>query len=99
LISPGWAPCGSAQKRVWAGEKVTESVLPVGPPPVQQGGPKLLVGTIGPKTIRSAASWAEGLTGTTLDLDVDKQNAVYDVARAAWATNPAPRCTDTSGAI
>src|SRR5271156_6472079 len=26
-------------KRVWAGEKVTESVLPVGPTPVQPGGP------------------------------------------------------------
>ena len=27
-------------KRVWAGEKVTESVLPVGPRPVQPGGPR-----------------------------------------------------------
>lgn len=72
-------------KRVWAGEKITESVLPVGPPPVQAGGPQLLVGTMGPKTMRSAASWAEGLAGTTLDLDVAKQNELYDVARVAWA--------------
>src|SRR6187551_1685553 len=43
-------------KRVWAGEKVTDSTLPVGPSPVQPGGPKLLVGTIGPKTVRSAAT-------------------------------------------
>jgi alkanesulfonate monooxygenase SsuD/methylene tetrahydromethanopterin reductase-like flavin-dependent oxidoreductase (luciferase family) len=79
-------------KRVWAGEKITESVLPVGPPPVQSGGPQLLVGTIGPKTLRSAAPWAEGLAGTTLDLDVDKQNELYDVARAAWseAGKPTP---------
>jgi alkanesulfonate monooxygenase SsuD/methylene tetrahydromethanopterin reductase-like flavin-dependent oxidoreductase (luciferase family) len=78
-------------KRVWAGEKITESVLPVGPPPVQSGGPQLLVGTIGPKTLRSAATWAEGLAGTTLDLDVDKQNELYDVARAAWAEAGNPR--------
>lgn len=75
----------AVMKRVWAGEKITGSVLPVGPPPVQPGGPPLLVGSIGPKTIRSAAAWAEGLAGTTLDLDVDKQNELYDVARQAWA--------------
>jgi alkanesulfonate monooxygenase SsuD/methylene tetrahydromethanopterin reductase-like flavin-dependent oxidoreductase (luciferase family) len=72
-------------KRVWAGEKVTESVQPVGPPPVQPGGPPLLVGTIGPKTVRSAAGWADGMAGTILDLDADRQNDLFDVARAAWA--------------
>jgi len=72
-------------KRIWAGEKVTESIVGVGPPPVQPGGPPLLVGTMGPKTVRSAAVWADGLAGTTLDLDVDKQNDLFDVARTAWA--------------
>ena len=78
-------------KRVWAGEKITESVLPVGPAPAQSGGPQLLVGTIGPKTVRSAAAWAEGLTGTTLDLDVAKENALFDVARDAWAEAGKPK--------
>jgi alkanesulfonate monooxygenase SsuD/methylene tetrahydromethanopterin reductase-like flavin-dependent oxidoreductase (luciferase family) len=78
-------------KRVWAGEKITESVLPVGPSPAQSGGPQLLVGTIGPKTLRSAAAWAEGLAGITLDLDVDKQNELYDVARVAWAEAGKPK--------
>jgi alkanesulfonate monooxygenase SsuD/methylene tetrahydromethanopterin reductase-like flavin-dependent oxidoreductase (luciferase family) len=81
----------AVMKRVWAGEKVTESLLPVGPSPVQAGGPQLLVGTIGPKTLRSAAAWAEGLAGTTLDLDVDKQNDLYDVARVAWADAGKPK--------
>ena len=74
----------AVMKRVWAGEKVTDSTLPVGPPPVQTGGPELLVGTMGPKTVRSAAGWADGLAGTTLDLDVGKQNELFDVARDAW---------------
>lgn len=82
----------AVMKRVWAGEKVTGSVLPVGPPPVQPGGPPLLVGTIGPKTVRSAASWATGMAGTILDLDVAKQDELFDVARTAWAEadKPAP---------
>lgn len=40
----------AVMKRVWSQEKVTESVRPVGPMPLQPGGPKLLVGTMGPKT-------------------------------------------------
>ena len=72
-------------KRVWAGEKITESVLPVGPAPVHSGGPRLLVGTIGPKTLRSAAPWADGLAGITLDLDVAKQDELFEVGRTAWA--------------
>ncbi len=74
----------AVMKRVWSGEKVTDSTLPVGPPPLQAGGPKLLVGTTGPKTTRHAAGWADGLAGITLDLDVDKQNELFDVARDAW---------------
>ena len=79
-------------RRVWAGEKLTESVLPVGPVPVTPGGPRLLVGTIGPKTVRSAAAWADGLAGIIMDLDVAKQNELFDVARDAWkqAGKPAP---------
>jgi alkanesulfonate monooxygenase SsuD/methylene tetrahydromethanopterin reductase-like flavin-dependent oxidoreductase (luciferase family) len=81
----GMADSVAVMRRIWAGEKVTESVVPVGPPPAQASGPQLLVGTIGPKTVRSAAAWADGLAGMTLDLDVDKQNELFDVARAAWA--------------
>ena len=79
-------------RRVWAGEKITESVLPVGPAPSREGGPSLLVGTIGPKTVRSAAAWADGLAGITMDLDVAKQNELFDVARQAWdeAGKPKP---------
>jgi alkanesulfonate monooxygenase SsuD/methylene tetrahydromethanopterin reductase-like flavin-dependent oxidoreductase (luciferase family) len=72
-------------KQVWAGERVTDSVLPVGPLPVQQGGPRLLVGTVGPRTLCHAARWADGLAGITLDLDVDKQDELFEVGRLAWA--------------
>jgi alkanesulfonate monooxygenase SsuD/methylene tetrahydromethanopterin reductase-like flavin-dependent oxidoreductase (luciferase family) len=81
----GMAARVAVMKRVWAGEKVTESVEAVGPPPVQAGGPPLMVGTIGPKTVRSAAEWADGMAGTILDLDVAKQDELFDVARKAWA--------------
>lgn len=85
----------AVMKRVWAGEQVTVSVRPVGPAPVQPGGPPLLVGTMGPRTIRSAAHWADGLAGVTLDLDVPAVAGLFDQARAAWsdAGRPVPRLT------
>ncbi|BDB43880.1 luciferase [Mycobacterium kiyosense] len=88
----GMAERVAVMKRVWAGEKTTDSVRPVGPLPVQSGGPPLHVGTIGPKTIRNAAAWADGVAGITLDLDVGKQSELFDVARRAWAQagKPAP---------
>ncbi|WP_457149141.1 LLM class flavin-dependent oxidoreductase [Mycobacterium sp. URHB0021] len=87
----GMAERVATMKRIWAGEKVTDSVVPVGPVPVQPGGPRLLVGTMGPKTVRSAAAWADGLAGTTLDLDVGKQNELFDIARRAWAGAGKPK--------
>jgi len=87
----GMAERIAVMKRVWAGEKTADLRLPVGPPPAQPGGPPLLIGTIGPKTLRSAAAWADGLAGTTLDLDVAKQNELFDVARASWAEAGKPR--------
>jgi len=82
----------AVMKTVWTGQKVTDSVLPVGPRPARPGGPRLLVGTVGPKTLRSAAGWADGLAGITLDLDAAKQNELFDVGRSAWAAagKPAP---------
>ena len=75
----------AVMKKVWSGERLTDSVLPVGPTPVHPGGPRLLVGTVGPKTLRSAAQWADGLAGITLNLDVAEQNQLFEVGREAWA--------------
>lgn len=74
-------------RRVWSGENLTGATRPVGPAPHQPGGPELLVGTHGPRTLRSAAQWADGLAGMALDAtDVVGTEALFDVARDAWGT-------------
>jgi alkanesulfonate monooxygenase SsuD/methylene tetrahydromethanopterin reductase-like flavin-dependent oxidoreductase (luciferase family) len=85
----------AVMRRVWAGEKVTEAVLPVGPPPVQPGGPEVLVGTLGPKTIRHAAGWADGLAGFAPEVDVSAIGDIFVQARQAWqdAGRTPPRLT------
>ncbi|MCW2797187.1 LLM class flavin-dependent oxidoreductase [Nocardioides sp.] len=91
----GMADRVAVMKRVWAGDKVTEAVRPVGPPPVQPGGPEILVGTMGPRTIRHASRWADGLAGVTLDLDAAAVSDLFELARTAWreAGRTAPRLT------
>jgi alkanesulfonate monooxygenase SsuD/methylene tetrahydromethanopterin reductase-like flavin-dependent oxidoreductase (luciferase family) len=91
----GMAERVAVMRRVWAGERVADAVRPVGPPPVQPGGPDLLVGTLGPRTIRAAAAWADGLAGMSLDVDLAEMAKVFDLARDAWreAGRPAPRLT------
>lgn len=91
----GMAERVAAMRQVWAGERVADAVRPVGPPPVQPGGPELLVGTLGPRTIRSAAAWADGLAGMSLDLDLAEMGRVFDLARTSWreAGRPEPRLT------
>src|SRR5215213_6523371 len=41
----GLADSVAVMQRIWAGDKITESVVPVGPPPLRAGGPALLIGT------------------------------------------------------
>ncbi len=82
-------------KRVWAGEKVVDTLNPVGPPPVQAGGPELLIGAQGPIAIRTAAAWADGISGFSFNLDMKEAERSYEQVRSAWreAGRPAPRLT------
>jgi alkanesulfonate monooxygenase SsuD/methylene tetrahydromethanopterin reductase-like flavin-dependent oxidoreductase (luciferase family) len=82
-------------KRVWAGEKVVDTLKPVGPPPVQTGGPELLIGAQGPIAIRAAASWADGISGFSFNLDMKEAERSFEQVRSAWreAGRPAPRLT------
>jgi alkanesulfonate monooxygenase SsuD/methylene tetrahydromethanopterin reductase-like flavin-dependent oxidoreductase (luciferase family) len=73
-------------RRVWAGDK---SVLPkalriVEPLPVQPGGPKILVGAIGPKSIAAAAGYADGLSGFSMLATLDDIRQSFDQFNAAW---------------
>ena len=47
-------------KRIWSGQAVDEGVGTVGPPPVQQGGPELLIGGYTPAAAQRAGRWGDG---------------------------------------
>jgi alkanesulfonate monooxygenase SsuD/methylene tetrahydromethanopterin reductase-like flavin-dependent oxidoreductase (luciferase family) len=75
----------ATMRRIWAGEPPFEGADPVGPPPVQPGGPPLVAGAFGPKGIARAARWAVGVNGAwTLDGNRDAMAAAFDLIRGAW---------------
>ncbi len=72
-------------RRVWSGEQLVEGVnRSIGPKPFQDGGPSFLAGSIGSKSIASAASWADGLSGFSFNADVEEMKTHCQWARDAW---------------
>jgi alkanesulfonate monooxygenase SsuD/methylene tetrahydromethanopterin reductase-like flavin-dependent oxidoreductase (luciferase family) len=72
-------------RRVWRGEIVVPDTLrPVEPFPVREGGPRLLSGAMGPKSTASAAKWADGISGMTMSASAKEVSASFDLARSAW---------------
>jgi alkanesulfonate monooxygenase SsuD/methylene tetrahydromethanopterin reductase-like flavin-dependent oxidoreductase (luciferase family) len=82
----------ATMKRIWAGEPPFAGADPVGPAPVQPGGPKLLAGAMGPKAIRRAAAWADGLYGWSMDSSAAPVKEQFDLARSAWRAAGRSEC-------
>ena len=72
-------------RRIWAGNPPFDGADPVGPPPVQPGGPPFIAGAMGPKSIARAARWAAGVDGAwTLDGNRESVRSAFDTIEAAW---------------
>jgi alkanesulfonate monooxygenase SsuD/methylene tetrahydromethanopterin reductase-like flavin-dependent oxidoreductase (luciferase family) len=76
---------GVARMRaVWAGEPVFPGADPVGPEPVQKGGPPLLAGSMGPKSTARAVRWADGVYGFSVNADASVFASAHRTVSAAW---------------
>ena len=70
---------------IWKGGVPFEGADPVGPPPVQLGGPPLFGSSMGPKSLARAAKWAEGINGAwTINGDAEGVAAGVETVRQAW---------------
>ncbi len=74
----------AVMRQVWAGEPPYAEMAPVGPAPLQSGGPPLYSGALGPKAVARAARWAEGVCGFVLDPIGEDHRATFDRIEAAW---------------
>jgi alkanesulfonate monooxygenase SsuD/methylene tetrahydromethanopterin reductase-like flavin-dependent oxidoreductase (luciferase family) len=76
----------ATMQSVWAGIPPFDGVDPVGPPPVQAGGPPFIAGVMGPKALARATKWAAGVDdgATVFGVDRDAVAANVDRIRTAW---------------
>lgn len=71
-------------RRVWRGEEIIEGAGAIGPPPGRPGGPRLLAGAMGPKSIERCAQWADGLYAWSGNGEKQELARSFAMADAAW---------------
>ena len=72
-------------RRLLAGEPPYAGAEPVGPPPTRPEGPELLAGAMGPKAMRRAAAWADGVSAFSLSGDQAEIARTNALAATCWA--------------
>ena len=71
-------------RRLWAGEPALPGSAPIGPAPVQPGGPPLWIGASGETALRRGARWASGVAGFSLGPDPAEVAAGFRLAERLW---------------
>lgn len=74
-------------RQIWRGQLPFEGTEPVGPKPVNSGGPKVLGGFAGPKAITRSAAWADGLYAFSITGEASEITSKFEVFERAWAEN------------
>ncbi|MGZ8764040.1 MAG: LLM class flavin-dependent oxidoreductase [Acidimicrobiia bacterium] len=86
-------------RSVWAGDIAVPGLPPIGPEPVQPGGPPLWTAAMGPKSLARSAKWADGLAGFDLAPDhagVDRQFRAVETAWRDAGRTSAPTLTTST---
>ena len=71
-------------RRVWRGEEVISGAGSIGPAPTRPGGPQILAGALGPKSIERCARWADGLYAWSGNGEQHELEGAFAMADAAW---------------
>jgi alkanesulfonate monooxygenase SsuD/methylene tetrahydromethanopterin reductase-like flavin-dependent oxidoreductase (luciferase family) len=85
-------------KRIWTGEPVSADVGPVGPSPVQQGGPEILIGGYSPAAMKRVGRLSSGLI-LGGGANATQAMQLYNVAEESWKANNRPGKPRFVGAI
>jgi alkanesulfonate monooxygenase SsuD/methylene tetrahydromethanopterin reductase-like flavin-dependent oxidoreductase (luciferase family) len=75
----------ASMRKVWEGLPVLEGTDPIGPRPVQPGGPPIIAGVMGPKAMARAAAWADGVYVFSMSGQASEIEHMFGLADRAWA--------------
>jgi len=71
-------------RKVWSQQEIVPGGGPIGPEPVDAGGPRILAGAMGPQSIERCAKWADGLYAWSGNGDKEELKRTFAVADTAW---------------
>jgi alkanesulfonate monooxygenase SsuD/methylene tetrahydromethanopterin reductase-like flavin-dependent oxidoreductase (luciferase family) len=74
----------ATMKSIWAQEPPFEGVDPVGPVPIQAGGPQIYTGAMGPKGMARSAQWADGVYAFSGNGELDEIRNTLQLADDSW---------------
>ncbi len=72
----------AAMRRIWGGGAVREGIGPMGPAPVQPGGPEVLIGAGTPQALRRVGRYADGFIAAAANAAAVQE--LYAVAVESW---------------
>src|SRR2546421_1927694 len=72
----------TVMQRTWTGQPLGNEIGPVGPPPVQQGGPEILIGGNSPAALKRSAHWGNGFISGGGGPPMAQQG--YKMVEEAW---------------
>ena len=68
--------------KIWSGQPLDDKIGPIGPRPVQSGGPEILIGGYSPASIRRVGLWGDGYIAGGRDPQGTRQ--FFQLAEEAW---------------
>ena len=72
-------------REVWRDDyALPDGAPPLGPTPVQAGGPPIFSSSLGPRSMRRAVRWADGLAGFHMGPDLDEVEQTFVAFRREW---------------
>jgi alkanesulfonate monooxygenase SsuD/methylene tetrahydromethanopterin reductase-like flavin-dependent oxidoreductase (luciferase family) len=75
----------ATMRRVWRGELPwPDAPGPIGPAPVQTGGPPIYTSASGPRALARAAKWADGWQGAIMTVELEPMKAAVESHIDAW---------------
>lgn len=71
-------------RELFKGESLIDGVRAIGPPPVRDGGPEILLGANGLKSLRRAGEFTDGAVTWSFSADPVEARTMFDVVESSW---------------
>lgn len=71
-------------RELFKGESLIEGIREIGPAPVREGGPELLLGANGKKALRRVGEFTDGVLTWSFGADPAEVRPMFDIVEASW---------------